>query len=390
MIGTDGEKALIDAFKHEFGFAQHLTCFIHVRRNIKDKLLKCNLCNERSLEILDDIFGKKVGIMYVEGLVDSCDAEFEENVEKLISKWSIMSQTSRSDLESFIDWFRAHKVNLIKESMVCSVREDCGLGSPPVAFTTNACEAANSVLKKKVNYKRNELPEFVRQLRELVDEQDREVERALIGRGKYELRSQYQSWQLAESKWFNMSTEQRGKHLNKFANATLQDIASACSDADTSLTSSLVYGREIDGSLSLSVEDFSASVRVPKNCLEGIWCKAAELLKSNGAIVPAPGGAAGAKSVLSYGGKKPHLVVPKKGGAFSCDEDCPNWKALGICAHTVATAEMCKKLPQFIEWYKKSKKSPSLSKFVAATMPKGRGNKGGVPPRKRKSTAAVV
>jgi len=30
VIGTDGEKALIDAFKHEFGFAQHLTCFIHV------------------------------------------------------------------------------------------------------------------------------------------------------------------------------------------------------------------------------------------------------------------------------------------------------------------------------------------------------------------------
>ncbi len=38
VVGTDGEQALIDAFKHEFGFAQHLTCFNHVRRNVKDKL----------------------------------------------------------------------------------------------------------------------------------------------------------------------------------------------------------------------------------------------------------------------------------------------------------------------------------------------------------------
>ncbi len=70
-----------------------------------------------------------------------------------------------------------------------------------------------------------------------------------------------------------------------------------------------------------------------------------------------------------------------------CDEDCPNWKGLGICSHTVASAES---LPEFIEWYKKSKRSPNLSKFVDATMPKGRGNKGSVPPRKRKSTLPAV
>lgn len=37
-FGTDGEKALADAFSHEFRYAQHLTCFIHFRRNVKDKL----------------------------------------------------------------------------------------------------------------------------------------------------------------------------------------------------------------------------------------------------------------------------------------------------------------------------------------------------------------
>ena len=80
-IGTDGEKALIDAFKHEFGFAQHMTCFIHVGRNVKDKLRECNIPTQLSCEILD-IFGKKVGSVYIEGLVDAQDCiDFDEKVE---------------------------------------------------------------------------------------------------------------------------------------------------------------------------------------------------------------------------------------------------------------------------------------------------------------------
>lgn len=35
LVGTDGEKALIDAFSHKFHLSRHLTCFIYVHRNIK-------------------------------------------------------------------------------------------------------------------------------------------------------------------------------------------------------------------------------------------------------------------------------------------------------------------------------------------------------------------
>ena len=74
-MGTDGEKALMDAFKHEFGFAQHMTCFNHVRRNVKDKLHQCSIPSQVSLEILDDIFGKKAGAVFIEGLVDARDTD---------------------------------------------------------------------------------------------------------------------------------------------------------------------------------------------------------------------------------------------------------------------------------------------------------------------------
>ena len=81
-FGTDGEEALSDDFKHEFGFAQRLTCFIHVRRNLKDKLAECNIPVDLSQKILDDAFGKKLGSVFVEGIVDaSDDSDFQNKLD---------------------------------------------------------------------------------------------------------------------------------------------------------------------------------------------------------------------------------------------------------------------------------------------------------------------
>ena len=201
-----------------------------------------------------------------------------------------------------------------------------------------------------------------------------EVERSLIGRGKYVLRPHYRSWQIEESKWFAMSTKQREQQLKKFTNASLVDVSLENSDADPPITIGRNCGT-VSG-LSVCVDDFAEAVRVPRNCLDGIWHKALELIKTNGAIVsaPDPGFEGNAKYVLSYHGKKPHLVLPKKNGTFSCDGECPNWKSMGICAHCVAAAETCNKLSEFIAWYKKSKKAPSLSKFAEATTAPATGN----------------
>ncbi len=390
-LGTDGEQALVDAFKHEFGYAQHLTCFIHVRRNVKDKLREYNMPTQLSIEILDDVFGNKVGTVYVEGLVDAEDTDdFDAKIESLLTKWRNMELTSTCDIEGFIGWFRSYKAPVIRRSMIRPLREECGLGSPPVPFTTNACETANFVLKHKVNYQRNELPEFLGKFSELVSEQQCEVDKAVIGRGKYELRSQYRSWHVPETKWFVMSTAQREQHLKRFAGASLSDIVQ--SDGETrGSTAPICFGRDstFSSSLSVDIHTFADAVRVPLNCLQGIWNKAAELLKTDAAIVPAPGVGDDAKFVLSYRGKRPHLVMPKKGGGFACDADCPNWKALGICAHSVAVAELCKKLPDYIEKFTKAKRTPSLTKFAEATMPKGRGKKGSQCPRKRKASTAI-
>ena len=69
VFGTDGEKALIESFQHKFPFAQHLTCFIHARTNIKEELMSSNISQDLWNKILDDMFGKQLGTTFPEGFV---------------------------------------------------------------------------------------------------------------------------------------------------------------------------------------------------------------------------------------------------------------------------------------------------------------------------------
>ena len=54
--------------------------------------------------------------------------------------------------------------------------------------------------------------------------------------------------------------------------------------------------------------------------------QAAELISTENVVVPAPGQDPTARLVLSYSGRMPHLVKPKKGGGFGWDSKGANWK----------------------------------------------------------------
>ena len=390
-IGTDGEQPLIDAFLHEFGFAQHLTCFIHVRRNVMEKLAECSIPHELATTILNDIFGQRLGAVFQEGLVD-CDNndDFESKSEILIETWRTSKMSSASDIDKFIKWFVSNKIGVIRNSMLRSIREESGLGNPPPIFTTNASESINALIKRKMDYKKHQLPQFIEMVHELVDEQNREVERAIVNRGKWRLRSQYQFLEVPESVWFTMSMQQRQKHLSKVHSALVSDVQASGMEKSSSAVGSSDFGSTV-----LAVDDLSVDAatvakdcNLPLTCVEGIFRKAKELLRKENAIVPAPGQSFEARMVLSYTNKVPHMVTPTKGGVFSCESNCPNWKSLGICSHSVAVAHVNGKLQEFTLAVKKKKKSPNVTALVTSTMPRGRGRKGGVPPRTRKQSNA--
>ena len=74
-IGTDSEKALINAFKHAFRVATQLYCFIHACDSVKRQLAERKYPESVASEIADNIFGKQVGSTYVAGLLDSPSEE---------------------------------------------------------------------------------------------------------------------------------------------------------------------------------------------------------------------------------------------------------------------------------------------------------------------------
>jgi len=103
---------------------------------------------------MNDIFGTKVDGSHIEGLIDANGfTEFMEKLEILKSKWETLCK-------EFPDWFALHEAELFCSSMLACVRCLAGLGNPPKYYKTNSNESLNNLLKRKVDFKRNEWPKF--------------------------------------------------------------------------------------------------------------------------------------------------------------------------------------------------------------------------------------
>ena len=112
--------------------------------------------------------------------------------------------------------------------------------------------------------------------------------------------------------------------------------------------------------LSVDYMESNEQTSIPQLVLESIWKKAFELIAMSNAIASAPGLDLKWCTVMSYSGKRPHLVSAKKTGQYICDKACGNWNSLSLCSHTVAVAEMNGELCKFVSWLIKAKK-PSVT-----------------------------
>ena len=97
---------------------------------------------------------------------------YTKNLEEKDEQWKIIEEESPGCITGFYNWFCEHKVQSITSGMLRSIREDAGLACLPQIFTTNASKSLNAMLKRKVNYKKHELPDFVEYLKQFIDEQE--------------------------------------------------------------------------------------------------------------------------------------------------------------------------------------------------------------------------
>ena len=69
----------------------------------------------------------------------------------------------------------------------------------------------------------SEWPEFCKLAKELIEEQENEIEKAIIGVGEYKFDDDYAHLAIPLGKWSSMSQLQRKKHVDKIKSLTLQE-----------------------------------------------------------------------------------------------------------------------------------------------------------------------
>ena len=156
------------------------------------------------------------------------------------------------------------------------------MGSPPEPYYKNEIELKNNILKQHVGRKASQLPDFVEHMKELLQAQQKEVERAVAGSGEYRIVSQYSHLGCTHQKWFKTNQQQRENKINRFMKATLGPVS--CDDDEGGSSHPLT------------------SLDLPSYVMETVWNRAKALVEDQSA----PGDSS-ALMVMSNSGQQPSV-----------------------------------------------------------------------------------
>ena len=91
----------------------------------------------------------------------------------------------------FYLWFTKHIADICRNHTLRFLREDVGLGCPPMAFRTSDSESFNAMLKDCIGFKKQKWAVFNSIIKIPVNKQQQEFEKAIIGLEQYCLQEQY-------------------------------------------------------------------------------------------------------------------------------------------------------------------------------------------------------
>ena len=209
-FGTDGQEALYRAFQHEFPRSIHLQCSNHVRRNVKTKLQELVVSEHTIQIVLGDIFGRMVEFQHFDGLVDAdSNEEYDKGLQSLCQKWESYDGEAKGPFHS-VDGLNVTKVTLLNRQ--CFVQKEGRLDLVILLWPLQQTLVKASMLCSKIMFSARKVmfPCFLTNLKAAIDEQQRELERAIVDKGKYTFKQAFASLVIGESEWFlKMSTIQK-------------------------------------------------------------------------------------------------------------------------------------------------------------------------------------
>ena len=216
----------------------------------------------------------------------------------------------------------------MKESVLYSIRVEAGLGDPPTEYTTNDVEAGNFVIKHKLEFNPHNPTDFIKKLKELIDLQFRNEDRAILDKGPYELNGRFKHLAVNHEAFGQMKHKQRVKRIKVFREAGLESKANLLNVQDPPDGG--------NGKVSVSAADCQVKL-VPFPVLETMFNRANKLLAKNDFVIPKPGATDGSYIVAAKMNRVFTVNTGQEGGLHS-DKACTN-KTTRICEHVLPVAE---------------------------------------------------
>ena len=88
-----------------------------------------------------------------------------------------------------------------------------------VHWTNNNCESINHILKLNINWIPQSLPTLIDIIHNIVKSQYTNVERAVFGKGEYQLDSKFRHFSVARAAWLKKTPDQQARHLTRMSKA---------------------------------------------------------------------------------------------------------------------------------------------------------------------------
>ena len=176
------------------------------------------------------------------------------------------------------------------------------------------CRVRKFHCKLWVAFDKKNPQEFIERLKEVINTQFRNENRAVFRSGPYRLRKGFERYSVHDFQWRQLTARQRVRKVDAFKKATMNDKEEFLEQYSSRCSSKQ--------GLSLSAKDCKID-KVPLSILEVMLEKAASLIQTDRLNIPKPGSSDGSYIVAGtcnwiFG------VTPGKGGSFKCDHTCIN------------------------------------------------------------------
>lgn len=152
----------------------------------------------------------------------------------------------------------------MKDSMLKSVRIDAGLGNPPSEYTNNDPEAANFMIKHGLHFDAKKPHEFIQEIKNIIETQQRDEDRAVFGKGPFQIREGFKHLVVDDVMWVQLTHEQRMRKLSTFLKAEIDDRKDLIQDP--------IEAAPIDTPSSLTIDTKNSGITtIPAAILEAMF-----------------------------------------------------------------------------------------------------------------------